>query len=47
MCSDSLVEEAAGGELAAKSYRESDEKGYRESEVNVLWMFCSCSVLCF
>ncbi|XP_062152795.1 probable inactive shikimate kinase like 1, chloroplastic [Alnus glutinosa] len=34
--SDSLVEEAAGGESAAKSFKESDEKGFRESETEVL-----------
>jgi len=27
------VEEAVGGALAAKSFRESDEKGFYESEV--------------
>ncbi|KAJ9132862.1 hypothetical protein P3X46_033688 [Hevea brasiliensis] len=34
--SDSLVEEAAGGASAAKSFRETDEKGFRESETEVL-----------
>ncbi|GLT57372.1 hypothetical protein SLA2020_303500 [Shorea laevis] len=34
--SDSLVEEAAGGESAAKSFKESDEKGFRESQTEVL-----------
>ncbi|KAL5864550.1 hypothetical protein ACOSQ3_002064 [Xanthoceras sorbifolium] len=34
--SDSLVLEAAGGESAAKSFKESDEKGYREAETEVL-----------
>ncbi|CAK7328369.1 unnamed protein product [Dovyalis caffra] len=34
--SDSLVEEAAGGESSAKSLRESDEKGFRKSETEVL-----------
>ncbi|KHN00684.1 Shikimate kinase, chloroplastic [Glycine soja] len=34
--SDSLVEEAVGGALAAKSFRESDEKGFYESETEVL-----------
>ncbi|KAF5725429.1 inactive shikimate kinase like 1 chloroplastic isoform X1 [Tripterygium wilfordii] len=34
--SDSLVIEAAGGESAAKSLRESDAKGFRESETEVL-----------
>ncbi|KAB5516219.1 hypothetical protein DKX38_026867 [Salix brachista] len=34
--SDSLVEEAAGGESAAKSLKERDEKGFRESETEVL-----------
>ncbi|XP_021895625.1 probable inactive shikimate kinase like 1, chloroplastic isoform X2 [Carica papaya] len=33
---DSLVEEAAGGESDAKAYRETDEKGFRESETEVL-----------
>lgn len=32
-CSDSLVEEAAGGESTVKSFRETDEQGFRESEV--------------
>jgi shikimate kinase len=30
-----LVEEAAGGEFAARSLKERDEKGFCESEVNV------------
>lgn len=34
--SDSLVEEAVGGAHAAKSFRESDEKGFYESETEVL-----------
>ncbi|TKY46173.1 inactive shikimate kinase like 1 [Spatholobus suberectus] len=34
--SDSLVEEAVGGAQAAKSFRESDEKGFYESETEVL-----------
>ncbi|XP_019426598.1 PREDICTED: probable inactive shikimate kinase like 1, chloroplastic isoform X2 [Lupinus angustifolius] len=34
--SDSLVEEALGGASAAKSVRESDEKGFFESETEVL-----------
>ncbi|XP_061373367.1 probable inactive shikimate kinase like 1, chloroplastic isoform X2 [Gastrolobium bilobum] len=34
--SDSLVEEATGGTSAAKSFRESDEKGFCESETEVL-----------
>ncbi|KAH8483926.1 hypothetical protein H0E87_028372 [Populus deltoides] len=34
--SDSLVEEAAGGEFAARSLKERDEKGFRESETEVL-----------
>ncbi|KAG6659019.1 probable inactive shikimate kinase like 1, chloroplastic isoform X1 [Carya illinoinensis] len=34
--SDSLVEEAAGGASAVKSFKESDEKGFRESETEVL-----------
>ncbi|KAG4941490.1 hypothetical protein JHK87_045361 [Glycine soja] len=34
--SDNLVEEAVGGALAAKSFRESDEKGFYESETEVL-----------
>ncbi|KAI3841840.1 hypothetical protein MKX03_032177 [Papaver bracteatum] len=34
--SDSLVEEVAGGEQAAREFKESDEKGYRESETEVL-----------
>ncbi|KAJ0112232.1 hypothetical protein Patl1_03089 [Pistacia atlantica] len=34
--SDSLVLEAAGGESAAKAFRESDERGYREAETEVL-----------
>lgn len=38
MSSDSLVEEAAGGESDAKAYRETDEKGFRESEVT--FIFC-------
>lgn len=35
-CSDSLVEEAAGGKSAVQSFRESDEEGFRVSEVIVL-----------
>jgi hypothetical protein len=31
--SDGLVEEAAGGESAVNSFKETDEKGFRESEV--------------
>ncbi|KAK7364635.1 hypothetical protein VNO80_13375 [Phaseolus coccineus] len=34
--SDSLVEEAVGGALAAKSFTESDTKGFYESETEVL-----------
>ncbi|PON61241.1 Shikimate kinase/gluconokinase [Parasponia andersonii] len=34
--SDSLVEEAAGGKSAVKSFRETDELGFRESETEVL-----------
>ncbi|KAF4397542.1 hypothetical protein G4B88_027282 [Cannabis sativa] len=34
--SDSLVEEAAGGESAVKSFRETDEQGFRASETEVL-----------
>ncbi|KAK7267209.1 hypothetical protein RIF29_19874 [Crotalaria pallida] len=34
--SNSLVEEAVGGASAAKSFRESDEKGFCESETEVL-----------
>ncbi|XP_031490803.1 probable inactive shikimate kinase like 1, chloroplastic isoform X2 [Nymphaea colorata] len=34
--SDSIVEQAFGGESAAKSLREEDEKGYRQSETEVL-----------
>lgn len=34
--SDSLVEEAGGGESAGKSFREIDEKGFRDSETEVL-----------
>ncbi|KAF9607334.1 hypothetical protein IFM89_033922 [Coptis chinensis] len=34
--SDSLVEQAAGGEAAAKSFREKDDKGFLESETEVL-----------
>ncbi|KAF3773356.1 putative inactive shikimate kinase like 1 [Nymphaea thermarum] len=34
--SDSVVEQAFGGESAAKSLREEDEKGYRQSETEVL-----------
>ncbi|KAL9454437.1 hypothetical protein AB3S75_009934 [Citrus x aurantiifolia] len=34
--SDSLVFEAAGGESAAKAFRESDEKGYQQAETEVL-----------
>ncbi|BBH00562.1 shikimate kinase like 1 [Prunus dulcis] len=33
---DSLVEEAAGGESAAKSLRETDKNGFHESETEVL-----------
>ena len=32
-CSDSLVEEAAGAKSAVKSFKETDEQGFRESEV--------------
>lgn len=35
-CSDSLVEEACGGESAAKSFKEQDKKGFRDSEVILL-----------
>lgn len=31
--SDSLVEEAAGGKSAFKSFKDTDEQGFRESEV--------------
>ncbi|XP_065867077.1 probable inactive shikimate kinase like 1, chloroplastic isoform X2 [Euphorbia lathyris] len=34
--SDSLVEEVAGGASALKSYRETDEKGFLQSETEVL-----------
>ncbi|ONK58571.1 uncharacterized protein A4U43_C09F14440 [Asparagus officinalis] len=34
--SDGLVEQAAGGEAAAKSFRDTDEKGFRDSETEVL-----------
>ncbi|KAM7506463.1 hypothetical protein LguiA_016916 [Lonicera macranthoides] len=34
--SDSLIEEAARSESSAKSFRERDEKGFRESETEVL-----------
>lgn len=34
--SDSLVEEACGGESAAKSLKEQDEKGFHDSETEVL-----------
>lgn len=34
--SDSLVEEACGGESVAKSLKEQDEKGFRDSETEVL-----------
>ncbi|KAG9132047.1 hypothetical protein Leryth_017814 [Lithospermum erythrorhizon] len=34
--SDSLVEEAVGGRLAAKSFRQRDEKGYHDTETEVL-----------
>ncbi|XP_011623429.2 probable inactive shikimate kinase like 1, chloroplastic isoform X2 [Amborella trichopoda] len=34
--SDNLVEQAAGGEAAAKSFREEDEEGFRNSETEVL-----------
>ncbi|KAJ8771934.1 hypothetical protein K2173_027111 [Erythroxylum novogranatense] len=34
--SDSLVEEAAGGESAVKSFREADEEGFLASETEVL-----------
>lgn len=37
--SDGLVEEAAGGEASAKLYRETDEKGFRESEVIPFFLF--------
>lgn len=37
--SDSLVEEAAGGESAAKSLRETDKNGFHESEVIVFDIF--------
>ncbi|KAK7380627.1 hypothetical protein VNO78_33142 [Psophocarpus tetragonolobus] len=33
---DSLVEEAVGGAVAAKSFKKSDEKGFYESETEVL-----------
>lgn len=36
VCSDSLIEEAASSESSAKSFRERDEKGFRESEVSSL-----------
>ncbi|XP_058093493.1 probable inactive shikimate kinase like 1, chloroplastic isoform X2 [Magnolia sinica] len=34
--SDSLIEQVAGGESAAKSFREKDEGGFRDSETEVL-----------
>ncbi|KAJ1428124.1 Shikimate kinase/Threonine synthase-like 1 [Sesbania bispinosa] len=34
--SDSLVDEASGGAAAAKSFKQSDEKGFYESETEVL-----------
>ncbi|XP_010249141.1 PREDICTED: probable inactive shikimate kinase like 1, chloroplastic isoform X2 [Nelumbo nucifera] len=34
--SDSLVEQAAGGESSAKSFKERDEEGFRNSETEVL-----------
>nr|CAD1824360.1 unnamed protein product [Ananas comosus var. bracteatus] len=34
--SDSLVEQACGGESSAKLFRESDENGFRDSETEVL-----------
>ncbi|EXC29161.1 Shikimate kinase [Morus notabilis] len=34
--SDSLVEDAAGGKSAFKSFKETDEQGFRESETEVL-----------
>ncbi|XP_073099705.1 probable inactive shikimate kinase like 1, chloroplastic isoform X1 [Elaeis guineensis] len=34
--SDNLIEQAAGGESAAKSFKEKDEKGFHESETEVL-----------
>jgi len=34
------VEEAVGGALAAKSFRESDTKGFYESEVIVCSFYC-------
>ena len=37
--SDALVSEAAGGESAAISLKESDEKGFWESEVCVCFFF--------
>ena len=33
MCSDNLIEEAAGGGSAGKSFRERDKEGFSESEV--------------
>ena len=46
--SDGLVEEAAGGESAAKSLKESDEKAFCESEViawNLKLNFCIKALL--
>lgn len=40
--SDSLVLEAAGGESAAKAFKESDEKGYQEAEVIVIDLVLHC-----
>ncbi|GAY62649.1 hypothetical protein CUMW_219550 [Citrus unshiu] len=44
--SDSLVFEAAGGESAAKAFRESDEKGYQQAEVIVLDLLYCCAAFC-
>ncbi|WOG83915.1 hypothetical protein DCAR_0103093 [Daucus carota subsp. sativus] len=40
--SDKLIEEAVGGSAAARSFRERDEKGYRESEISI---FCFITYL--
>lgn len=48
--SDLLIEEAAGGEASAKLFRETDEQGFRESEVTIcilyLWIFPLLTIIC-
>lgn len=41
ICSEALVEEAAGGKSNAKLLIETDEKGFRDSEVTVASSFLS------